>query len=326
MEKLLTFSVAAYNVEAFLENTLASLADERFVDKLEVFVVDDGGKDGSLEIAERYEARYPDTFHAVHKTNGGYGSTVNYSISHATGKYFKLLDGDDWIDTEGLNKVLPLLETGDDDVIVTEYHIGPSREELGTMPTGLEDGASFPVKEFDVPLPYGMWALFYKTEILRRSGLVLPEHTLYTDQLYSTIPFSVARSVRIINTPVYCYRVGRTEQSTSKPSRIRHAEEMFSVCNTLYRFYELHREAGPYLLTRISRYYVTALKTLLLFPHNRENRKRLIQYEKSARREHPEIYRAALKSGASGKLLGVMRKTGYAAYWLAGLVPDRYLT
>lgn len=326
MDKLLTFSVAAYNVDAFLENTLGTLADPRLVDKLEVFVVDDGGKDRSLEIARSFESRFPGTFHPVHKENGGYGSTVNYSISHASGKFFKLLDGDDWIDTEGLCKVLSILENCDDDIIVTEYCLGPSPDDLGVVPTGMGDGVTVSVKEYDPPIPHGMWALFYKTEILRRCALTLPEHTLYTDQLYSTIPFSVGQSIRFINTPVYCYRVGREEQSTSKASRIRHAEEMFSVCDTLYRFYDRHKGETPYILRRISRYYVTALKTLLLFPPNRENRKRLMQYERAARRDHPEIYRAALDSGAAGKLLNILRKTGYSAYWLVKFVPDRYLT
>ena len=69
MEKILTISVAAYNVEKFLRQTLGSLTDPRYVDKLEVFVVDDGGRDGSLEIARDFERQYPQTFHAVHKEN-----------------------------------------------------------------------------------------------------------------------------------------------------------------------------------------------------------------------------------------------------------------
>ena len=85
-EKLLTISVAAYNVEDYLDQALESLADPAYVNRLEVFVVDDGGSDQSLLIAKSYEEKYPDTFHAIHKENGGYGSTVNYSIAHATGE------------------------------------------------------------------------------------------------------------------------------------------------------------------------------------------------------------------------------------------------
>ena len=88
MEKILTISIAAYNVGDYIKNTLDSLVVPEVMDKLEVFIVDDGGTDETLKIAKEYEEKYPETFHAVHKENGGYGSTVNYSIAHATGKYF----------------------------------------------------------------------------------------------------------------------------------------------------------------------------------------------------------------------------------------------
>ena len=49
--KLLTVSIAAYNVEKYLEETLKSLTDKRYVNDLEVLVVDDGSKDKTGEIA-----------------------------------------------------------------------------------------------------------------------------------------------------------------------------------------------------------------------------------------------------------------------------------
>ena len=84
--KLLTISIAAYNVEAFIEQALSSVCVPEIIDRLEIFVVDDGGTDGTLDIARRFAERYPASVFLVHKENGGYGSTVNYSLAHATGK------------------------------------------------------------------------------------------------------------------------------------------------------------------------------------------------------------------------------------------------
>ena len=86
MNKVLTVSVAAYQVEKYLTENLESMVLSEVMDQLEVFIIDDGGKDASLEIARSYERRFPNTFHAVHKENGGYGTTVNWSIQNATGK------------------------------------------------------------------------------------------------------------------------------------------------------------------------------------------------------------------------------------------------
>ena len=56
-EKILTVSVAAYNVENTIEETLDSLVVPGILDKLEVFVVDDGGIDDTLKKARKYEKK-----------------------------------------------------------------------------------------------------------------------------------------------------------------------------------------------------------------------------------------------------------------------------
>ena len=327
MEKILTISVAAYNVESYLEKTLNSLCDDRYVDKLEVFVVDDGGKDKSLEIARLYENRYPGTFFAIHKENGGYGSTVNYSIAHATGKYFKLLDGDDWVQQDGLASVIDVLEKCDDDVVVTDFFIGPSDDSLTLVSTRNEHNRVVKVKEYRTDYPYGMWALFYKTNLLKSCKLILPEHSLYTDQFYSTLPFLSAQTMRFINKPVYCYRYGgRDGQSTSKASRIKHAEEMLKICNDIFMLYSEHQnDNNQYLLSRVVRYYIVALRTMLLYPINSDNLKKLKEFEYKAKKNYPDIYHAAENTSMMGRLVTLLRKTQYMAYWAVALVPDSLL-
>ena len=100
MEKLLTVSIASYNVEAFLRKTLDSCIVPELMDELEVLIVNDGSKDSTPEIAREYEAAYPETFRLIDTNIGGYGSTVNLSMQEARGTFYKLLDGDYWFDPE----------------------------------------------------------------------------------------------------------------------------------------------------------------------------------------------------------------------------------
>lgn len=118
--KLLTISIAAYNVEKYLEKALTSMiCSPTAMEKLEVIIEDDGSTDGTLSIAKKYEKLYPDVYRAIHKENGGYGSTINNSIVLAQGKYFKQLDGDDWFDTENIEQFLNWLSAVDADFVVT---------------------------------------------------------------------------------------------------------------------------------------------------------------------------------------------------------------
>lgn len=119
MEKILTISIAAYNVADYIRGTLDSLICQDCMDDLEILVVDDGGRDETLQIVKEYEEKYPHSIFGIHKENGGYGSVINTSIRRATGKYFKQLDGDDWFETENLCDFVNLLRSIDADYVVT---------------------------------------------------------------------------------------------------------------------------------------------------------------------------------------------------------------
>ena len=120
MDKVLTVSIAAYNVEEYLAEAIEScLIDD--LDLLDIIVVDDGSRDGSALVAKLYENRWPDSVRVVSKENGGYGSTLNTSLALARGKYFRYLDGDDWFDMGGLATFVSRLKEINDDVVLTPY-------------------------------------------------------------------------------------------------------------------------------------------------------------------------------------------------------------
>ena len=71
MQKVLSVSVAAYNVEKFIEQCLDSFIDPAILDRVEVLVTDDGSKDRTPEIVSAYEKKYPGTFRLISQKNAG---------------------------------------------------------------------------------------------------------------------------------------------------------------------------------------------------------------------------------------------------------------
>ena len=63
---------------------------------VEIIIVNDGSKDRTSEIAHDYMEKYPTIVKVVDKENGGHGDAVNSGLTYATGKYFKVVDSDDW--------------------------------------------------------------------------------------------------------------------------------------------------------------------------------------------------------------------------------------
>lgn len=110
MDKILTIVIPAYNVENYIEKTIESLIIPEILDDIEILIINDGSLDTTEQKALVYEEKYPDSIRIISKNNGGHGSAINCGIQNATGKYVKILDGDDWVDKIGIQKLVEKLK------------------------------------------------------------------------------------------------------------------------------------------------------------------------------------------------------------------------
>ena len=199
-----------YNSASYMRRCVDSLlAGGRDV---EIILVNDGSTDRTAEIADEYQLKYPDIVRAVHKENGGHGSGVNKGLELARGLYYKVVDSDDWLDKDSYLRLLKRIKdfcagrtTESDreqpDLIVCNYvydHLdeGTSRvmdyrnifpkEKLCTW----NEIGRFKPSQYLI-----MHSLMFRAEVLRRSGVKLPEHTFYVDNLFSYQPLPYVESI-----------------------------------------------------------------------------------------------------------------------------------
>lgn len=93
---MLSIIVPVYNVERYLEECLNSLL--RLKMEKEIIVVNDGSKDGSLELLKRYESMKLENFLVINKENEGLSEARNVGMRAARGRYIYFIDSDDFID------------------------------------------------------------------------------------------------------------------------------------------------------------------------------------------------------------------------------------
>lgn len=319
MEKVLSISIAAYNSEKFISQALDSCLHHEIVDEIEIFVIDDGGTDSTLEIARQYEEKFPNTVIPVHKKNGGYGSTVNYAIEHSKGKYFRLLDGDDWLEKDNLPKYISYLKSCDDDLVLTrmchEYLVS------GKSVVSQDDwlhcvGKRTTLDEF-LPRTYaGMWEITYKTAILKDHPINLPEHTLYTDHIYIMKPIPYIKTVSCLDTIIYHYRLESEGQSVSPESRIKHSEEIIMVSEILNKYFEEKCQSSKnrqYAIERARRCYMEAFRTQLLKPKSKPTFQRIKEMDLKLKSISPDLFKEVL---IDSRRLRFYRMTKYLGYYL----------
>ena len=82
--KLLTVTVPCYNSQDYMEKCIESLL--RGGERVEIIVINDGSKDNTGAIGDRYAAQYPDIVKVIHQENGGHGAGINAGLKAATGK------------------------------------------------------------------------------------------------------------------------------------------------------------------------------------------------------------------------------------------------
>lgn len=317
MGKILTVSVAAYNVEKFIRKTLDSCISEKIMDDLEVLVVDDGATDATAEIVKEYENKYPQTFRLIHKENGGYGTTVNRSMQEASGKYFRLLDGDDWFDTNGLEMLISYLRDTDVDAVFTKMYLCyPDVQKLETDAWASLVGQKLPLRNVPENVFAGMWEFTVKTAVLREHPFMLPSHTLYTDHLFLAYPIPYIGDVAFLDFPLYCYRLGYNEQSVSASSRLKHVDEIVKVSTLVSADYQKHGKKSPnqkYALTRARFCHMEAYRALLLFPCSFGAMKKLRDFD--AKSDLDKDIVTATNTCIGSKSLKFIRKTGYYGYF-----------
>lgn len=245
-KKTLTFVVPAYNMTEYLERCVMSLIAAKRNDDIEVLIVDDGSSDGTLEMAQKFEARYPSIVRAIHQENKGHGGAVNTGIAAASGMYVKVVDADDWVGPESLEQVMAVLREEADstepiDMLVTNYvydKVGKRNKHVVNFRHAMKAGARLAWNDlghFGLAEYILMHALTYRTAVVRESGMQLPEHTFYVDFIYAYQPFPWVKTMKYLDTPFYHYFIGRDGQSVQTDVMIRRVDQLRLVNQCMVR-------------------------------------------------------------------------------------------
>ncbi len=284
MNTIISFIIPCYNSETYLRRAVESVLG---FDSIEIILVDDGSdKDNTPLLCDEYARKYS-YIRVVHQENGGHGSAVQAGIALATGVYCKIIDSDDWLDREALNKILCLLTSLDTpvDACIANYVYEHAnyRQKVMKYTNVLPQNTVFSWKDigrFKVSQYVLMHSVIYRRELLATCGLSLPRHTFYVDNLFVYQPLPFVKQMYYIDVDLYRYYIGRDDQSVNQEVMKSRVDQQVLVTKAMITAHDV--EGIKTYNPRLARYMVNkvsmmmAISTIFLLMHKNKRSLKVI--------------------------------------------------
>ncbi len=236
-QPLVTFVMPCYNSATFMDrgvNSLLAVVED--VDyPCEIILINDGSPDDTGDVCHRF-AELHDCITAIDQENANWGGVINHGLELARGTYFKVLDSDDYFDVRALRRALDTLQLAVEadrapDLFITNYvydHLSSKSERVMQyrkfFPAGrlFEWGEMGPQGQDKFIMIHAAW---YKTALLRETGVKLPTGVSYMDSLLLLHPMPYVKTLLYLDINPYHYIIGREGQSVEIEVVKKHIDE-----------------------------------------------------------------------------------------------------
>lgn len=267
---------------------------------------------------KRFEKECPRIFKVVDRAGRGYGGSVNEAIAMARGRYFRIVDADDWVDTQELIKLVNALECCCADVVFTDYQTVDLTSDAMTPVQAADKGVAYNRKlcDFDFPmrtLP-SIHATTYRTELLRESNFQMQNDIFFVDEEYVILPYLWVKSSIYYPFDVYRYQVSNPQQSTSPKNRAKYQSHRERVLRHLIEVYQetskndFENPALPYCFRRICLGVGDHFTTLYMYTEDRREGRRLAkEWKLYLQKTAPEIWERVKKKALALEALNLSR-------------------
>lgn len=269
LRPLVTFCIPCYNSAKYVEKCLESIFQVEDKSSFEVILVNDGSKDNTLLILEKWKNMYPSNTVLIDKSNGGHGSVINAALRQAKGIYFKVVDSDDTVIPGALDSLFDLLRTTEKkpDLISSDYiqfFVEDNKEVLWSKKNNqIPYCEEISFNQFDLSEEFFTLAgTFFKTKLLKSMELEISEKVLYDDMEYVLFPIPLIRTLLFFNQNTYRYLIGRPGQSVSPEVFLKKFNDHEHVINRLLKWYR----GEKLLLEDTHRKYLSSVLTSRLIP------------------------------------------------------------
>lgn len=251
MNNKFSIIIAAYNIDEYIDNCIASVKSQTYKN-YELIVVDDCSTDNGKTVNKIKE--FDNIIFVQTPKNSGAGGARNFGIQHATGDYIVFLDSDDALASETvLEKLNETIGNDNPDIVYTGFRfIGG--EELCFIPN--EENSS---KEFRLAKNkfINVWSICWNKNFILNNNIKFSENVIYEDVAFSFAGIALSKSYKFADFVTHNYtreRPGSTSTKTSKPEKhFKQGIDTIKCIEDLCKLKDIiDSEYWPFLLQRIN--------------------------------------------------------------------------
>lgn len=214
MRERVTVLTRVYNTKPFLKECVSSVLSQSYAD-LEYILVDNGCTDGSSQILQEYAAMDKRVKLVCYETNRKV-DIKGLLKSMGTGKFFAIIDSDDWWEPDYLERLIGFLTENDLDLAVTGTYQFFQKDRRSVCMRQLETPVIMTQHQFAQQYPYFWvfpstgWGSIMKRELYLQADLSIPVNGNYP---YGSDTMTMLQYIRqcdrigIDNSALYHYRI-----------------------------------------------------------------------------------------------------------------------
>ena len=213
---LVSIIVPVCNTEKYLERCLNSLVFQvTHGVYYEIIAVNDGSTDGSQQILDTYSKKFPNLFNLVCKSHGGPSSARREGMRAAKGEYILFVDSDDWIHPSTLDLLCEQIDTNDVDLVYARYAIVKDNDRDIIAAGGKIEGEGSELKSSIIRNGnMTLWGKLWSKALIIKYA-IFPD-IWHEDCADLPVLVSYARTVRLVDKPLYFYYSGNDSSITSR--------------------------------------------------------------------------------------------------------------
>lgn len=223
--------VPIYNAKNFLPRCIESVLNQTFKN-FELLLINDGSKDSSLDICNKYLEKFPDKIKVFNNKNMGCSITRNFGIEKSQGKYLLFIDSDDWIEKDMLEEMYQKALIEDSDVVIS----GVIREDLVSNTTLIQnptfkESSYFWLTENNL-IPY-IWNKLYKKSLILDNSILFPINIrLSEDMVFNIKTLLEAKKITVLSKAFYHYII----HGDNTVLNIEKRKDIFLALETIYKY------------------------------------------------------------------------------------------